>query len=215
MARTPSEQANRATSPIREHKNMKLRIAQTRSSSSRFAPKTRGKAPLLIMSPFMRTKYRMAPPSPSERFKRPTKWVVALGLMSLLLVAGVRPAVGQLTYQGALTGNVLDNSGLIPFDQAYFAFEVESVLESLKDAPIWNELEKLLDRPYAIALDTDIPGSYPSLDSGFDGNYYFTGLPLSVQLPGLAWLSHDPTAPPLLHLPECGGQSVRAGHSWL
>jgi cytochrome c peroxidase len=87
----------------------------------------------------------------------------------------------------------MDNSGLIPFDQAYFAFEVEGVLSTLKEVPIWNELEAMLDNPYAIALDTDITGSYPSLNSGFAGNYYYQGLPLSYNYQG--WPGYRSTLP--------------------
>ena len=50
-------------------------------------------------------------------------------------------------------GQILNNSGQIPFEQSFFAFEVESPLESMKNVPIWDELEQMLDNPYAIMLD--------------------------------------------------------------
>jgi len=77
-----------------------------------------------------------------------------------------RPASGQtpqqidfpgevVAIQGA-PGAIVDNSGLIPFDQAFFAFEVENVLGSLKEVPNWDELEKMLDNPYQIALAPEL-----------------------------------------------------------
>lgn len=57
-------------------------------------------------------------------------------------------------------GDVTDNSGLIPFDQAYFAFEVESVLSTMKEVPIWDEIEQMLDHPYAIGLEPNVSGNY-------------------------------------------------------
>jgi cytochrome c peroxidase len=73
----------------------------------------------------------------------------------------VTPAMAQPT----ISGNIIDNSGLIPFQQAFFAFEVESALGSLKDVAIWDELEQMLDNPYQFAPDPSVPGNeqgYPS-----------------------------------------------------
>ena len=55
-------------------------------------------------------------------------------------------------------GGMTDNSGHIPFDQAFFAFEVESPLGSLKEVPIWDEIEQMLDNPYPFALDPTVAG---------------------------------------------------------
>lgn len=53
----------------------------------------------------------------------------------------------------AAMGDISDNSGYILFDQAFFAFEVESPLDTLKGVPTWDELEHILDNPYAFELD--------------------------------------------------------------
>lgn len=66
----------------------------------------------------------------------------------------------QADTRGAISGNIVDNSGIIPFDQAYFAFEVESPVASLKEVPIWDELEQMLDDPYAFALAPDVAGNF-------------------------------------------------------
>jgi len=81
---------------------------------------------------------------------------LAATLLGASLASGQAPTQtdfpGQIIQTQAAPGAIVDNSGLIPFDQAYFAFEVENVLASLKEVPNWDELEKLLDNPYQIAL---------------------------------------------------------------
>src|SRR5919198_3015405 len=72
-------------------------------------------------------------------------WPIFAGLLLLALVLTTSPNLAQGTR---------DNSGFIPFQQSFFAFEVESPLESLKDTAIWNELEAMLDNPNAFVLDT-------------------------------------------------------------
>lgn len=57
-------------------------------------------------------------------------------------------------------GDTIDNSGLIPYDQAYFAFEVEGVLATLKEVPNWDDIERMLDNPYELALDPSVGGNY-------------------------------------------------------
>jgi len=57
-------------------------------------------------------------------------------------------------------GGITDNSGKIPYQQAYFAFEVETVLGTLKEVPIWDELEQMLDNPYQFALDPSVRGNF-------------------------------------------------------
>jgi len=78
-----------------------------------------------------------------------------------LLIAGVfggTSALGQ--YRGNITGQTVDNSEIIPFDQAYFAFEVEGPVGTLKEVPIWDEIERMLDNPYAFELDPDVEGNF-------------------------------------------------------
>src|SRR3990170_4498962 len=80
-----------------------------------------------------------------------TKRRLAAGIIFFTLLAA--------TVVLAAPGDITDNSGLIPFDQAFFAFEVESPLGSLKDVPIWDELEQMLDNPYAFALEPGVRGN--------------------------------------------------------
>lgn len=79
--------------------------------------------------------------------------ILCLG-MGLSVALSVLPAMA--VDPPPITGNIVDNSGLIPFEQAFFAFEVESPLGTLKDVPIWDEIEQMLDNPYAFALTTDV-----------------------------------------------------------
>jgi cytochrome c peroxidase len=54
------------------------------------------------------------------------------------------------------------------FSTPGFLFEPESPYASLKTVPTWNELEQLLDNPYAVTADTVTPGNfdgYPSYKS--------------------------------------------------
>ena len=82
-----------------------------------------------------------------------------LGLpRSLVLLCSVVLALAIMT-RSNLAQQVIDNSGYIPFDQAFFAFEVESPLQTLKETAIWNELEAMLDNPYAFALDPATGGN--------------------------------------------------------
>jgi hypothetical protein len=72
--------------------------------------------------------------------------------VALALPASVPPAMAE-------PGDIIDNSGQIPFEQAFFAFEVESPLDSLKGVPIWDELEQMLDNPYQFVLEPSVRGN--------------------------------------------------------
>jgi len=82
---------------------------------------------------------------------------VGLGLLiaNILFIA---PAAAQ--YRGTVSGPSVDNSGLIPFEQAYFAFEVEGPVGTLKEVPIWDEMEQMLDNPYLFALAPEVAGNF-------------------------------------------------------
>jgi len=95
------------------------------------------------------------------------EWPAAISLSLALALSGLtaqaaEPAPTQTYFPGVMIpptggpGAIVDNSGLIPYDQAYFAFEVESVLSSLTEVPIWYEIEAMLDNPYAVAYDPDL-----------------------------------------------------------
>jgi len=77
-------------------------------------------------------------------------WKISAGLFLLVLA---------VTTSTNLAQEIRNNSGFIPFDQPFFAFEVESPLESLKDTAIWNELEAMLDNPYQFVLDPTVGGN--------------------------------------------------------
>jgi hypothetical protein len=72
--------------------------------------------------------------------------------VAMVLSAALALPLGSVPAMAA-PGGVTDNSGLIPFQQAYFAFEVEGPIGTLKDVPIWDEIEQMLDNPYLFALD--------------------------------------------------------------
>ena len=65
----------------------------------------------------------------------------------------------------AAPGDITDITGYIPFEQGFFAFEVEAPIDSLKGVPVWDELERVLDYPYDFALDNAaalIAAGYPN-----------------------------------------------------
>ena len=75
-----------------------------------------------------------------------------------------------------------------------FLFEPESPYASLKSVPTWNEIEQLLDNPYAVAVDTTTPGNfdgYPSYRSTIVRRPAFSA-------PGATLLNPGPALPALL-----------------
>jgi cytochrome c peroxidase len=75
-----------------------------------------------------------------------------------------------------------------------FLFEPESPYASLKSVPTWNEIEQLLDNPYAVAVDTTTPGNfdgYPSYRSTIVRRPAFSA-------PGSTLLNPGPALPALL-----------------
>lgn len=93
-----------------------------------------------------------------------------------------------------------------------FLFEPEVPLASLKTVPIWNEIEQLLDNPYAVTPDTATPGN----DQGFP-SYRATGVTrrpsFGVTLPALLVdpLNYNPTTGEEMRLinPNYPGGSFR------
>jgi len=65
----------------------------------------------------------------------------------------------------AAPGDITNNSGLIPFQQPFFAFEVEDPLDSLKGEPIWDEIEQMLDNPYAFVYEPNVAPNYQGYPS--------------------------------------------------
>lgn len=84
-----------------------------------------------------------------------TRFEVSRAVVFLLAMALAFPLLPAMAAPGGTT----NNSGLIPFDQAFFAFEVESPLDSLKGVPIWDELEQMLDNPYQFVFDPTVRGN--------------------------------------------------------
>ena len=89
----------------------------------------------------------------------PPRMVRRLGSPRNLILLGLVVLALSITTSTNLAQQVINNSGYIAFDQAFFAFEVESPLQSLKETAIWNELEAMLDNPYAFVLDPTTSGN--------------------------------------------------------
>lgn len=85
---------------------------------------------------------------------REARWRKATALVLTWALASVTTPVM------AAEGDVIDNSGQIPFEQAYFAFEVEGPVGTLKEVPIWDELELMLDDPYQFQAEPDVRGNF-------------------------------------------------------
>ena len=101
-------------------------------------------------------------------------------------------------------GEIIDNSGQIPFDPAFFAFEVEGPVATLKEVPIWDELEQMLDNPYQFALDPTVAGNFqgwPSyrLTQPRRRSFIFRNGAGEPCAPGSAGCSEVPLAHHLIH----------------
>ncbi len=101
-------------------------------------------------------------------------------------------------------GEIIDNSGQIPFDPAFFAFEVEGPVATLKEVPIWDELEQMLDNPYQFALDPTVEGNFqgwPSyrLTQPRRRSFIFRDANLEPCAPGSAGCNEVPLAGHLIH----------------
>ena len=75
------------------------------------------------------------------------------------------------------------------FSTPGFLFEPETPYASLKSVPIWNEIEQLLDNPYAVTPDTVTPGNfdgYPSYRSTITRRPSFAAAGATLQNPGPA-----------------------------
>src|SRR5919201_753318 len=81
---------------------------------------------------------------------------LAVTLAPVLGVQPARAAPGGVLTTGAGSA---DPGVIIPA----FLFEPEFPLRSLKEGPTWNEMEQLMDNPYAMARDPGTPGN----DQGF------------------------------------------------
>src|SRR6266576_2089137 len=64
-----------------------------------------------------------------------------------------------------------------------FLFEPEVPLASLKEVPIWNELEQLLDNPYNVALCSALPASVEPLVRNTPGTTSIAGSPPPLAFP--------------------------------
>jgi cytochrome c peroxidase len=83
--------------------------------------------------------------------------------------------------QNTITNGTSTDPVIIPG----FLFEPEFPLSSLKTVPIWNELEQLLDNPYAVALCSSLPpsASNTALVRNTPGTTQFPGSPPSPIYP--------------------------------
>src|SRR5215472_3857151 len=113
-------------------------------------------------------------------------------VIALTVILAPSPAVAQQptnfgSASGVLCpgGNVICN-GSINFLTTELFFEPETPPQSLKEAPTtWNELEQLLDNPYAYtwgAACNDAAGPIPGNEQGYPT--YCTTNPLAANNPG-------------------------------
>lgn len=56
-------------------------------------------------------------------------------------------------------------TNFFPITAPGFLFEPETPFDSLKSVPTWNEIEQILDHPYAVAPDSGTPGNFDSYPS--------------------------------------------------
>jgi hypothetical protein len=82
--------------------------------------------------------------------------VLAMAVGPVLGVQPARAVAGGVLQTGAASA---PPGVILPA----FLFEPEFPLTSLKQVPTWNEIEQMLDNPYALALDPATPGN----DQGF------------------------------------------------
>ena len=136
-------------------------------------------------------------------------WAGAAALLLLPMVASAQ--AGGTTRNGTAGPATSGTSLAVPPGTVVpgFLFEPEFPLASLKTVPIWNELEKLLDNPYQVALCSSL-GSAPSLVQNMPGTTHITGSPTAVVYPAYCTNFADPvtgirgrpafgvTLPPLL-----------------
>src|SRR6266545_1227635 len=94
-----------------------------------------------------------------------------------------------------------------------FLFEPESPYASLKSVPIWNDIEQLLDNPYAVTPDPITPGNF----DGFPSYRSTIVRRPSFSAPGATLLNPGPPLPgflvhPLNYNPTTG-EAVRLPNS--
>lgn len=104
--------------------------------------------------------------------RRFAAWALALALT--LRAAPALAAPGGLTTNGAST-----DPAIVPG----FLFEPEFPLQSMKSVPIWNELEQLLDNPYAVQTCATLPAAVPALIRNTPGTTVLPGSPPAVVYP--------------------------------
>jgi cytochrome c peroxidase len=132
---------------------------------------------------------------------------LAVVLAAMMASFGATPALAQAVPPPVVVpgeGGTVDNSGLIPFEQAFFAFEVESPLGSLKEVPIWDEIEQMLDDPYAFLLDPTVRGNdqgWPSyrLTQARRRSFVYRNLAGQPCAPGSAGCAQVPLSRHLIH----------------
>jgi Di-haem cytochrome c peroxidase len=151
--------------------------------------------------------------------------MIARGLVLILVLALTFPAGTVL----AAPGSTRDNSGWIPFDQSFFAFEVESALSTLKEVPIWDEVEQMMDKPYAIFHDPSVGANtqgFPSYRSSLPRrrSFIFRDLDGNPCAPGTAGCVEGPLPSHVVHPPNynyMNGEEMRMlnigfeGASWI
>jgi cytochrome c peroxidase len=115
--------------------------------------------------------------------------------LAAYLVAAL--AVGALpATTSAAPGDIVENGTPTGIAAAGFLFEPEVPFTSLKNVPLWNELEQLLDNPYLVTPDPTTPGN----DQGFP-SYRATGV---IRRPGFGVTLPSFLTHPLNYNPTTG-----------
>ncbi len=145
-----------------------------------------------------------------SRLNRFASCLARAALLSVYTATPVLAAPGDIVHNGQATQpNYVDPASAaaagLPgnFMVPGFLFEPEVPFASLKEVPIWDELEQMLDNPYAITLDPATPGNdqgYPSYRTSIVRRPSFrepgtTLLSPGTPLPGLLVdpLNYNPT----------------------
>src|SRR5919204_2684345 len=104
----------------------------------------------------------------------------ALACLLAFLPLAAAPQAGGTTTNG--TSSAFDPVTGAQIVIPGFLFEPEVPLASLKTAPIWNELERLLDNPYQVALCSSLAGADPLVQTT-PGTTQITGSPTTPIYP--------------------------------
>lgn len=123
------------------------------------------------------------------RFSRPRTVLVNAFILAVVIVLVGHPTTPSAQQGGIiLNGTITEPPATDPVGppglvrHGIFLFEPEVPLSSLKTVPIWNELERLLDNPYQVALCSSLGFADP-LVQNTPGTTQITGSPVTPIYP--------------------------------